>query len=339
MGTETKIEWADHTFNGWWGCVKVSPACTNCYAATFSNRYKFDLWGLDKERRFFGEKHWNEPLKWNKIAEKEKVRKRVFCGSMMDIAEDREDIIVPRKRIFDLVEKTPWLDWLFLSKRPENYVNVLPVEWLENPMPNVWLGTTVENDKYLWRADELLKVNAAIHFLSVEPLLGPLDLTRYLVKVIKDFSPTHLSMGRTGIGIGGYINEFRPRIDWVIVGGESGHSARPMHPDWVHSLKSQCERSNVPFFFKQWGEWSPGNMIENTEKYQSRIIAEDGYLYPKGFTFKSSSTPHDYHDVDPPGNPWVMLKVGKKIAGRLLVGSEYNELPNADEWIHVYHKK
>ena len=115
MGTETAISWCDHTFNPWWGCVRVSPACQHCYAETFSKRVGLKVWGPESDRRFFGPKHWAEPLKWNTAAVKAGVRRRVFCASMADVFEDRADLLNERLRLFQLIEDTPQLDWLLLG--------------------------------------------------------------------------------------------------------------------------------------------------------------------------------------------------------------------------------
>lgn len=231
MGQDSKIEWTHHTFNPWWGCVKVSDGCTHCYAESFSKRYGHKIWGVDAERRFFGDKHWNEPLKWNREAEKAGERRRVFCASMADVFENRHDLHEPRARLFSLIKDTPMLDWLLLTKRPKNILDLLPQSWASLPN-NIWLGTTCENQEQAdKRIPELLAVPAAIRFLSCEPLLGPVDL----FAVSKD-------------PFGGI-----PGIDWVIVGGESGHGARTMAEMWARDLRDQCLNAGVPFFMKQMG--------------------------------------------------------------------------------------
>lgn len=214
----SKIEWTHNTFNPWWGCEKVSPGCANCYAEIFSKRTGNAVWGASAPRRFFGDKHWNEPLKWNAAAEAAGQRKRVFCASMADVFEDRADLVEPRARLFALIVETPWLDWLLLTKRPQNIARLMPV----SAPVNVWLGTTAE-DQARWneRLPLLLAVPATVHFVSAEPLLGPIAM-----------------------------NGMRP--DWLIVGGESGGKARPMERAWVESLRDQCD-DRTAFFFKQWG--------------------------------------------------------------------------------------
>lgn len=229
MGADSKIEWCDHTFNPWWGCTKVSEGCANCYAETLSNRFNPGLWGPQGKRRMFGDPHWREPSKWNRKTLKMGLPARVFCGSMCDIFEDHPDLHTPRKRLWGKIQVTESLTWLLLTKRPENIINMVPSWWLEAWPARIWIGTSVENQA---TADEriphLLKVPAKIRFLSVEPLLGPVDLTKYLAPLAQ-----------------------------VIVGGESGPGARPMHPDWARSIRDQCKTAGVPFFMKQMSRKGP----------------------------------------------------------------------------------
>lgn len=260
MGDKTAIEWCDKTFNPWWGCTKVSPACDRCYAETFSRRVgysesgsKFPIWGKDAERRFFGDKHWAEPLKWDARLRQSNVvrarwkepplRERVFCGSMCDVMEDRRDLDAPRQRLYGLIEATPSLDWLLLTKRPQNFRRFLPEKWLEKPRPNVWLLTTIESAEYYWRWWELSSVPAVVRGISYEPALGPITIGGLL-----DLREPH----KWPL----WKNIWRP--DWLIAGGESGHGARPVHPDWVRSIRDQCARGGVAFHFKQFGEWKDG---------------------------------------------------------------------------------
>ncbi len=230
MSEQTGISWCDHTFNPWWGCTKVSPACTHCYAETFSKRVGLKVWGAGSERRFFGQKHWAEPLKWNHKAIKDGTRRRVFCASMADVFEDRPDLVEERARLFDVIDETPALDWLLLTKRPENLARMVPPYWGGKVWPNVWLGTTVENQQYAdERIPHLLDVDCAVRFLSVEPMLGPITLTP----------------------------ETLMQLDWIIAGGESGAHCRTSEPDWFRSLRDQCHAAGVYFHFKQWGGRTP----------------------------------------------------------------------------------
>ena len=231
MAKNSRIEWTNHTFNPWWGCVKVSPACKHCYAESWSKRVGQDVWGVGSPRRFFGEKHWSEPLRWNADAQKSGRRARVFCASMADVFEDRRDLDPWRKRLWQLIAATPWLDWLLLTKRPEAVMRLAP--WKTDWPENVWMGTTVEDQR---RAGERLPVleaiPAVVRFISAEPLLGAVDLTPWLHS-----------------------------LDWVITGGESGPKARPSSPSWFLSLMNQCMAADVAFHFKQWGDWAPGDGI------------------------------------------------------------------------------
>jgi protein gp37 len=237
MARNSSIEWTHHTFNPWWGCNRVSPACDNCYAEAWARRMGQDIWGGRAPRRFFGDTHWREPLRWNLEAVAAGRRERVFCASMADVFEWRAALNEQRARLWDLIDQTPNLDWLLLTKRPQHIIRMAP--W-DNEWPrNVWVGTTVENQRLAEiRLPHLLAVPAQVRFLSCEPLLGPLDLRPWFKR-----RGSH-------------------SIDWVIAGGESGAHSRPMHPDWVSGLLRQCQRANVPFHFKQWGHWAPADLLD-----------------------------------------------------------------------------
>lgn len=239
MAEKTGISWADHTFNPWWGCTKVSPGCKNCYALTLASRYGFEVWGPGKPRREFGAGHYQEPLKWDAAARRDGVRRRVFCGSMMDWA-DEEAPAHALERVWSLVRLTPDLDWLMLTKRPERIAELLPEDWGAG-YPNVWLGTSVESPAYYDRIEELMKLPAAVRFLSLEPLLEPLDIRWALWR-----------LGSRG-------REPRPnRPDWLIVGGESGPNRRAMDIAWAVDLQHQAAAAGVAFWFKQIGAHRSG---------------------------------------------------------------------------------
>ncbi len=228
MATNSRIEWTDHTFNPWWGCVKVSPACKHCYAEAWARRVGAAVWGARAPRRFFGDAHWAEPRRWNRMAEATGSRHRVFCASMADVFEDRRELAPWRERLGGLVAETPWLDWLLLTKRPDRASALAP--WGARWPRNVWLGATVETQAWAERRlPELAAVPARVRFLSCEPLLGRLDLSAWLT----------------------------PHVHWVIAGGESGPRARPSDPDWFRALRDQCVAAGVPFHLKQWGNWAP----------------------------------------------------------------------------------
>ncbi|HWV98945.1 MAG TPA: phage Gp37/Gp68 family protein [Candidatus Acidoferrum sp.] len=263
MGKNSSIEWTDHTFNPWWGCAKVSPGCNNCYAETWARRVGENIWGVKAGRRFFTDKHWSEPLRWNADAESEGRRKRVFCASMADVFESRADLDAWRTRLWVLIRETPWLDWLLLTKRPQNIEKMVP--WSECWPTNVWLGTTVEDQQRAeLRLPLLLHFRAKYRFLSCEPLLGAVDLERWL---------------------GGRPGSLNP-IDWVIAGGESGPNARPMLPGWAMKLRDQCQGAGIPFHFKQWGHWAPvaarNGERAPVRKFWDEVMGVEIFMEPKG---------------------------------------------------------
>ena len=225
MAEKTKIEWTDHTFNPWIGCQKVSTGCDLCYAeASMDHRFGRVLWGAHGQRVRTSERNWKTPLRWAKAAKLNATRPKVFCASLADIWDNK----APdewRADLFRLIDLTPQLDWLLLTKRPENVEKMLPTAiaglkaW---PWSNVWLGVTCENqEQYTRRWPILRKVPAVLHFVSYEPALGPLALP----------------LGRLP--------------DWIICGGESGSGARFMNPEWAQNLLKQCRRREIAFFMKQ----------------------------------------------------------------------------------------
>lgn len=297
----TKIEWADHTFNPWIGCTKVGQGCDNCYAESdFDKRRHVVSWGAGQPRKRTADSTWAAPLRWNREAAAAGVRHRVFCASLADVFDNE----VPdqwRADLFGLINKTPHLDWLLLTKRVGNASKMLAdirhnsdqeLSVLDMmPWPNVWIGATITNQAEADRdIPKLMRVPAYRHFLSIEPMLGQIDL-----KLMQYEDSDHLDeQGRI------IANTRRRLINWVIVGGESGPGARPMHPDWVRSLRDQCQAAGVPFLFKQWGEWVP--MLGQVD----------------GVPVRDKATTTD---------GWVMGLAGKKAAGRLLDGREWNEVP------------
>lgn len=330
MGQDTKIEWAHHTFNPWEGCEKVSAACKNCYAETRAVRFghsksgkHLPLWGPGSRRQFRSDAYWKQPLRWNREAEAAGERRRVFCMSLGDFFEwlpgahpDLLPLSEARDTVLALIDATPHLDWLLLTKRPQNITRIFP-GWAEGgcsgfrPIPkNVWLGVTVEDQETAdERIPKLLKVPATVHFLSCEPLLGPVDLKR----VIWRASPYgHVDVLRGGAWSGtnwGFVNHSdMETVDWVIAGGESGVGARPSDPDWFRSLRDQCAElgANVPFLFKQWGAWVD---VENMP-------------------------PETYMDFDAAGSHLIdgrgPVRVGKERSGRLLDGAEHTGFPGRE---------
>jgi protein gp37 len=251
MGKNSAISWTHHTFNPWWGCTKVSEECEHCYAETLAKRFGFG-WGREAEPRLFGDQHWNDPIRWNREAEKAGDRKRVFCGSMCDVFEEREGKVGAlldelRVRLWKLIPETPWIDWLLLTKRPENIPRMLPFIEIGGERSarfgNVWLGTTIGTAKaWRQRALALAEVPSAVHFWSCEPLLEPVAI---LCPRCDGSGNDH----RAGDG-GGCSGDFP---DLVIVGGESGANARPCHVEWIRSIQRQCREADVACWTKQLG--------------------------------------------------------------------------------------
>ena len=269
MGGKTGITWTDHTFNAWWGCAKVSAGCAHCYADTFQRRYQFDVFGYEasgerKPLRTFGDKHWSEPVKWDRDAQQAGVRRRVFCASMADVFDDHPDTAPLRARLFALIRSTPHLDWQLLTKRPENILHMLPDDW-DDGYPNVWLGTSVENDVAgEKRVPLLLQVPAKVRFLSCEPLLEDVSLTWDMLyrpqqcsagcgcMFPREADPLDCACDGECTQDGPFIDR-RPDLHWVIIGGESGHGARRLDPAWVDRLIAQCDEYGIPAFMKQTG--------------------------------------------------------------------------------------
>jgi protein gp37 len=292
MGDTTKIEWTHHTFNPWIGCEKVSQECKHCYAEAWARRYLKNetVWGgKNATRHQTTDAYWNKPLRWNKEAGEKGVREFVFCASLADWAEDRIELVVLREKLFDVIRSTPNLIWQLLTKRYRNSINILRTLELINSLPsNIILGfTTGTKDTVMQAGEEIRSARASIRFppvklfLSCEPLLEDI------------WMPLEM-----------FTNVVRP--DAVIIGGESGHHARPMHPFWARNVRSLCENFQIPFLFKQWGEWHPYT------KDMEELFGPDYSLYP--------------HHVFKEGNT-LMYKVGKKAAGRLLNGKTYNGMP------------
>ena len=343
MAENTKIEWTDHTFNPWEGCQKVGPGCDNCYAETRNARFaggEAINWGPGAPRRRTSISNWNKPLKWNKQAELQHAawdgfkkahpdltddeliakgfikprRPRVFCASLADVFDNAVD---PQWRVdlFSLILKTPHLDWLLLTKRIGNVMPMLTEIALdkeaywplasEMPFPNVWFGATITNQEEADRdIPKLMNVPARVHFLSIEPLLGPVDLK------LMQYEDSDYKQPDGKI----IANTRRRVIKWVIVGGESGPGARPMHPDWARSVRDQCQAGGLRFLFKQWGEWMPGEKDGDTVKLTFPLDGPHGSANPEF---------HDWPDSS------CSARVGKKAAGRLLDGRTWDEFPNS----------
>ena len=353
MAENSKIEWTDHTINFWWGCTKVSPACANCYAEALDARFHvrthaqtgnwegFSLgvhgkgahWGMGAPRFLREARATQEALRYERRAVKEERRFRVFTNSMSDFFEDRRDLDRARLEALDTIRKTPHLDWMILTKRPEKIIDILrlvqthalsPIYlfdtndaladwlgwWISGKAPaNVWLGTSVEDqERAVLRIPALRAVPAAIRFLSMEPLLSPVDLSIPYLSAACGGSYPFPMLG----------HELRTKlvdvVDWVIVGGESGPHSRPMHPDWARGLRDQCAAVGVPFLFKQWGEWAPIDQPW-VQDNPTRLGHNEQWL--------NSAGGQGFHGEE----VWRMRNCGKKTAGRLLDGVEHNGMP------------
>ncbi len=342
MAKTTAIEWCDSTLNPWIGCSKVSPGCDNCYAEQrMDKRLHVVQWGPVQPRKRTSESNWREPLKWESnhaafFAEHGR-RQRVFCASLADVFDNAVD---PQWRadLFALIEATPNLDWLLLTKRIGNVASMVPEAtdlidygegwqsmWGQGVWPeNVWLGASIVNQAEADRdIPKLLAVPAAKRFLSMEPLLGAVDLRFCTVYQGKpdgydSWTPNRQHDHATMVARATYHNACLT-VDWVIVGGESGPGARPMHPDWARSLRDQCVAAGVSFLFKQWGEWVDGDGGRGAWLGSVHQGVADCHLLPDG---RQVSSIHS--------GAVAMHRVGKKAAGRLLDGRTWDEVPAHD---------
>jgi Bacteriophage protein gp37 len=327
MAENSKIEWTDHTFNPWMGCTKVSDGCKHCYAETMmDHRYGKVKWGPQGKRVRTAKQYWKQPLKWNEtrfvecevcglrqvfnehgrcpgcehpmVAAMRWVRQRVFCASLADVFEEKQDQLEEMNRwradLFGMIEETPNLDWLLLTKRPRNFSRMIHDRWYASSPRNIWAGISVENQEAACeRVQYLAEIPASVSFLSVEPMLGPVDLTK--------------PVWNNGVAM-------IEHVDWVICGGESGPDARPMNPDWARSLRDQCQEADVPFFFKQWGEWVP-----LAEEFDTNAIGDVGKFDTKNKYWQWAEHGDSQRHVS--------IRIGKHSAGRVLDGREWSEFP------------
>lgn len=314
MSRNSKIEWCDTTWNVVTGCTKVSEGCRNCYAETMASRF----WG---DRKFtdvrIHPERLKQPLDWKKPA-------RVFVNSMSDLFH--KDIPFEFiDEVFHIMRVADRHTFLILTKRPDIMLkfidwqkkNTVRFDW-RSAHKNIWLGVSVENQK---TADEriplLLQTPAAVRFVSCEPLLGEIDLKGWIYK--------------NGMWVDG-----QKRIDWVIVGGESGKNARPMHPDWARSIRDQCVDAGVPFFFKQWGEWHP-EFIEpgvcrvcGCSEFDPCEVKGGCYWVSNRLCSTCKNVPFVVFSDSKKDSGQVCFRVKKNIAGRLLDGREWNEFPMSE---------
>lgn len=306
MPDKTTIEWTDATWNPIRGCSRVSEGCRNCYAEKIAARFSGEgkpFEGLatmkNGEARWTGEiavseSTMNDPLHW-------RTPRRIFVNSMSDLFHERV-LSETRVRIFALMMACPQHTFQILTKRPGTMATW--VEWFyghralgATVLPNVWLGVSVEDQATAdARIPLLLKTPAAVRFISVEPLIADMKLRWEWVSGGK---PPMVNLREPWA-----VPQPQPKLDWVIVGGESGPDARPMHPLWARTLRDQCEASCVPFFFKQWGEWAPlGQFHPLADATFAKRLVLNGYTF---------------------------LKAGKKKSGRMLDGREWNGFPTME---------
>lgn len=329
MSENSKIEWTDHTFNPWEGCQKVGPGCDHCYAEARNARFSGGQpinWGPGAPRRRTSEANWRKPLVWNarhaEFFAARGRRQRVFCASLADVFDNAVSAQW-RFSLLRLIADTPNLDWLLLTKRIGNAAEMLEQAmraithqregWADNlGLANVWLGATVVNQTEADRdIPKLLATPARMRFLSMEPLLGPVEFSN-----VSRRSDAVKMLGQPALA----------GIDWVIVGGESGPGARPMHIEWARSVRDQCAFAGVPFLFKQHGEWAPGSGDFGAGRYETAAVATDGRVVSGGF--ETSGYPPGASSAD----GWAMVhRAGKKSAGRLLDGVQHDGFPATTE--------
>ena len=343
MADQTKIEWCDSTFNPWIGCTKISPACDNCYAAARSHQYKDVRWGNHPRKRT-AKSTWAKPKTWQRQAAKffkeHGRRRRVFCASLADVFDNQ----VPtewRDDLWQLIRECPDIDWLILTKRPENIEKFKPEFW-DEIKNRIWLGVTAEDqERANQRIPILIGFDCAVRFVSIEPALGNVSLTSIPLTFFNEISVGEKSISRSDLegslsivaskldALRGVISgrenfwerfrDIRPtkfKIDWMIWGGETGSNARPVRLSWEPRARFDCLLSEVPYFRKHWGEWGDLN-----EYYDPKILRKKTFgdwqngIFIEGF-----------HSIDPVGSS-PMIRVGKCVVGHLLDGVAHREFP------------
>lgn len=253
MAEYSKIEWTDHTFNPWTGCTNVSPGCDHCYAEAWSKRSGHVKWGKHPRKRTT-EHYWKAPHIWQSRSRefhaREGRRQRIFCASLADVFDNKAPSSW-RDDLFQVIRECPSLDWLLLTKRPQNIKKMLPKDWGDG-YPNVWLGMTAEDqERYDQRWRHLATAPAAIRFVSYEPAIGPLRI------------PAEKTLP-----------------NWIIVGGESGSGAREMDPHWAREVVADCQRLGIAPFFKQWGSYKNNPLV--LQDHLAEDVAKKLDPYGKG---------------------------------------------------------
>jgi protein gp37 len=251
MAEFSKIEWTDHTFNPWTGCTNVSPGCDHCYAEAWSKRSGHVKWGNSPRKRTT-EAYWRAPHIWQARADQFAAahgrRQRVFCASLADVFDNQVDRAW-RKDLFELIKQCRGLDWLLLTKRPQNIKKMLPSDWGDEGYPNVWLGFTAEDQEHFdQRWKHVAAIPATVRFVSYEPAIGPLRLPA------------------TGL-----------LPDWIISGGESGPGARPMNPQWARDIVADCQREGIAAFHKQWGSYDNNPLVSESRRPMEEVRLADGH--------------------------------------------------------------
>lgn len=320
MAESSKIEWTDATWNPITGCTVVSAGCSGCYAMKLAGGRMKNHWsreGLTKpgpkgpvwngKLRFNGE--WlDQPLRWRRP-------RMIFVCAHGDLFHEN----APTEwinRVFLVMADAPQHTFQVLTKRPERMHEILTRCWNKPPLPNVWLGVSAENQETVEsRIPYLLETPAAVRFLSAEPLLGPINLCPLHTvdyKYGEELASIYALRGTAAYQVpSSHYWQDHPKLDQVIVGGESGPNARPMHPNWARSLRDQCTAAGVPFFFKQWGEWAP--------QPAKRIYASDDPARRRLWFYAKQHKRFD--------DETTVFHVGKKRAGRLLDGRTWDEIP------------
>jgi protein gp37 len=326
-----------YTYNRWWGCTKKDQTCLNCYAETWSSRFGRAAWGPKADRVILSDQTRHAPHRWQREAAQAGEVRLVFCGSMMDVLEPRSDLDAEREALWELIGETPNLIWLLLTKRPEQCLLLLPPEWVYCGQwpPNVWMGTSAgTQDGLALRWPFLADVPAPVHFLSLEPLIAPVSFHG-----MQPLAPAHVQRllraeydADQAAEHAAYYQELLcaqrrgpphdPAKIWMIVGGESGPHARPMHPAWVRTLHDEAHASGMPFFFKQWGEWLPDSQCQRISPRHAN--ARFGTLGSDG-----QWRPDEYSALFPMPDPECVYALGKQAAGRMLDGQIHHDHPAA----------
>lgn len=317
MAEQSKIEWTDHTFNPWEGCQKVAPECDHCYAEARDLRFTGGThWGPKAPRRRTSVQNWNKPRRWNAQAHAfftaHRRRQRVFCASLADVFDNAVDPAW-RADLWALIQECEQLDWLLLTKRPQNIAKMLPPDWGDG-WPHVWLGTSAGTQKTAEQnIPHLLAAPAAVRFVSAEPMLGSISFrwAKWDNWLDKDGNRRPAVNEYDGLRM----------LDWVICGGESGPNARPMHPDWARSLRDQCRDADVPFFFKQWGNWA---VAIDRDHDDPDWRADYTKAKRDGWAILNLEGGCGFHGE----RVCLMRRLAKDAAGRALDGQEWNEVPN-----------